>query len=68
VATGSGPGAVPDGGQCEPVLRLWGPPNAKSSEVYATYLIVDMYAKAVPGTKPEESLKQAEIELKKVYG
>ena len=31
------------------------------------YIIVDMYAKAVQGTKAEDAVKWAEGELKKIY-
>jgi multiple sugar transport system substrate-binding protein len=31
------------------------------------YIITDMYAKAVQGMAPEESVKWAEGELKKIY-
>jgi hypothetical protein len=31
------------------------------------YVITDMFAKAVQGMKPEEAVKWAESELKKVY-
>jgi len=44
-----------------------GPPNAKAAEVWSKYIITDMYAKAVQGMAPEESVKWAEAELKKVY-
>jgi len=45
-----------------------GPANAKAAEVLSKYIITDMYAKAVQGTSPEEAVKWAEAELKKVYG
>jgi multiple sugar transport system substrate-binding protein len=45
-----------------------GPPNAKASEVQTKYIITDMYAKAIQGMAPEESVKWAEGELKKIYG
>ena len=45
-----------------------GPPSAKASEVYSKYVIIDMYAKAIQGMAPEESVKWAEGELRKVYG
>ena len=43
------------------------PPNAKASEVYSKYIIIDMYAKAIQGMPAEESVKWAEAELKKIY-
>jgi multiple sugar transport system substrate-binding protein len=52
-------------------LRLFGhagPANAKASEAYSKYIVIDMYAKALQGMPAEESVKWAEGELKKVYG
>ena len=50
---------------------LWpgyaGPPSRKASEAMAKYIIVDMFAKAIQGTKPEDALKWATDELKKIY-
>ena len=45
-----------------------GLPNAKAQEGLSKYIITDMYAKAVQGMPPEESVKWAESELKKIYG
>jgi len=44
-----------------------GPPDAKAAEGLTKYIITDMYAKAVQGMPPEEAVKWAEAELKKVY-
>src|SRR5437899_3114895 len=44
-----------------------GPASAKATEAYTKYVIVDMYAKAVQGTKAEDAVKWAEGELKKIY-
>jgi multiple sugar transport system substrate-binding protein len=44
-----------------------GPATAKATEAYTKYIIVDMYAKAVQGTKAEDAVKWAEGELKKIY-
>ena len=44
-----------------------GPASGKATEAYTKYIIVDMYAKAVQGTKAEEAVKWAESELKKIY-
>ena len=41
--------------------------NAKASEAYSKYIIIDMYAKAIQGMPAEESVKWAESELKKIY-
>jgi multiple sugar transport system substrate-binding protein len=45
-----------------------GPAGVKSSEVVAKYIMVDMFAKALQGTSPEESLAWATGELKRIYG
>jgi len=44
-----------------------GPASAKATESYTKYILVDMYAKAVSGTKAEDSVTWAEGELKKIY-
>jgi ABC-type glycerol-3-phosphate transport system substrate-binding protein len=44
-----------------------GPPNRKAAEVVTKYIIVDMYAKAIQGMAPEESVKWAHDELVKIY-
>ena len=44
-----------------------GPASAKATEAYTKYIIVDMYAKAVQGTKAEDAVTWAEGELKKIY-
>ncbi len=64
----------------DPKLTIWreiikdarhlgyaGPPSAKASEVLAKYIIVDMFAKAIQGAKPEDALAWATGELKKIY-
>jgi multiple sugar transport system substrate-binding protein len=50
------------------VFGYAGPPSARASEAYSKYVIVDMYAKAIQGMPPEEAVKWAEGELKKIYG
>jgi multiple sugar transport system substrate-binding protein len=35
--------------------------------VYSKYIIVDMFAKAAQGMKPEDAVKWAETELRKIY-
>ncbi|MBV9860146.1 MAG: extracellular solute-binding protein [Alphaproteobacteria bacterium] len=45
-----------------------GPPNQKAAEVRTKYIIVDMYAKAIQGAAPEDTVKWAHDELTKVYG
>ena len=44
-----------------------GPPNRKASEAVVKYILVDMYAQAIRGMKPEDAAKWAEAELKKAY-
>jgi multiple sugar transport system substrate-binding protein len=39
----------------------------KAAEVLTKYIITDMYAKAVQGATAEDSVKWAEVELKKIY-
>jgi ABC-type glycerol-3-phosphate transport system substrate-binding protein len=45
-----------------------GPPSRKASEALVKYILVDMYAQAIKGMKPEDAAKWADGELKKVYG
>ncbi|HZT86470.1 MAG TPA: extracellular solute-binding protein [Stellaceae bacterium] len=45
-----------------------GPPSQKAAEVRTKYIIVDMYAKAIQGMAPEDSVKWAHGELVKIYG
>jgi multiple sugar transport system substrate-binding protein len=44
-----------------------GPPNQKAAEARTKYVIVDMYAKAIQGMAPEDSVKWAHDELVKIY-
>ena len=44
-----------------------GPSTGKATEAFSKYIVVDMYAKAVQGMKPEDAVKWAEGELKKIY-
>ena len=48
-------------------LGYAGPPSAKATLVYTKYIITDMYAKAVQGMTPEDAVRWAEGELKRVY-
>jgi multiple sugar transport system substrate-binding protein len=45
-----------------------GPYDRKASEVWAKYIIVDVFAKVVKGEAPKGVLEWAERELKNVYG
>ena len=49
------------------MLGYPGPASGKATEAYTKYIIVDMYAKAVQGAKPEDAVSWAEGELKKIY-
>ena len=44
-----------------------GPPGRKATEVLSKYIIVDMFAKAIQGLKPEDAVAWAAGELKKIY-
>ena len=44
-----------------------GPSTAKATEAFTKYIVTDMYAKAVQGMKPEDAVKWADGELKKIY-
>ena len=44
-----------------------GPSTRKATEVFTKYIVTDMYAKAVQGTKPEDGVKWADQELRKIY-
>ena len=46
-----------------------GPPGRKATEVLSKYIIVDMFARSHPGhASPEDAVKWAAGELRKVYG
>jgi len=49
------------------MLGYPGPATAKATETYTKYIIVDMFAKGVQGTKAEDAVRWAEAELKKIY-
>jgi multiple sugar transport system substrate-binding protein len=49
------------------VIGFAGPPNAKATEAYSKYIVVDMFAKGVQGPA-EAAVKWASEELKKIYG
>ena len=44
-----------------------GPPGRKATEVLTKYIVVDMFAKAIQGTAPEDAVKWAHDELVKIY-
>jgi multiple sugar transport system substrate-binding protein len=50
-------------------LGYSGAPTPKTNEVFAKYVVVNMFARAaVQGMDPAESVKQAEAEMKAIYG
>jgi multiple sugar transport system substrate-binding protein len=55
---------IPETGR---LMGYAGPPGRASAEAQTKYIIVDMYAKAVQGTAPEDSVKWAHGELVKIY-
>ena len=44
-----------------------GPSGRAATEALSKFIMVDMYAKAIQGMAPEEAVKWAESELKKIY-
>jgi multiple sugar transport system substrate-binding protein len=44
-----------------------GPASRKAAEAWSKHIIVDMFAKAVQGMAPQDAIKWASGELKKVY-
>jgi multiple sugar transport system substrate-binding protein len=44
-----------------------GPAGRKATEVLSKYIIVDMFAKAIQGMKPEDAVAWAAGELGKIY-
>jgi multiple sugar transport system substrate-binding protein len=44
-----------------------GPPGRKATEALSKYIIVDMFAKAIQGMKPEDAVAWAAGELRKIY-
>src|SRR6266849_2942808 len=56
-------------GKIARALGYAGPPTAQTNEVFAKYVIVNMFARAaVQGMPAEDSVKQAEAEMKQIYG
>jgi multiple sugar transport system substrate-binding protein len=49
------------------VFGYAGPPSRQASEAYSKYIVTNMYAKAVQGMSPEDAVRWAEAELKKIY-
>ena len=44
-----------------------GAPSRKASEALTKYIVLDMFAKAIQGATPEDALKWATEELRKIY-
>jgi multiple sugar transport system substrate-binding protein len=44
-----------------------GPPGRKATEALSKYIIVDMFARSLQGAAPEDAVKWAAAELKKIY-
>ena len=44
-----------------------GPPGRRATEGLTKFIIVDMFAKAIQGTPPEDAVKWAAGELRKIY-
>jgi multiple sugar transport system substrate-binding protein len=44
-----------------------GPASRKAAQAWSKYIIVDMFAKAIQGTPPQEAIKWASSELKQIY-
>jgi multiple sugar transport system substrate-binding protein len=42
-------------------------PSPKVQESFSKYIVVNMFARAVQGTSPEDSVKQAEVEMKQIF-
>jgi multiple sugar transport system substrate-binding protein len=56
-------------GKIARALGYAGQPTTHTNEVFARYVVVNMFARAaVQGMPPEESVKQAEAEMKQIYG
>ena len=75
-----GVGERSDVGQARPAAQVFrtaaratrlfgyaGPSTAKATEAFTKYIITDMYAKGVQGTKAEDAVKWAGTELKTIY-
>jgi hypothetical protein len=44
-----------------------GPPSAAASESQTSFVLVDMFAKAMTGSTPQQAISWAEGELKRIY-
>ena len=55
-------------GKIARALGYAGSPSPKVQESFSKYIVVNMFARAVQGTSPEDSVKQAEAEMKQIFG
>ncbi len=44
-----------------------GPPGRKATEAMSKYIMVDMFAKAIQGMRPEDAVARAAAEMTKIY-
>ena len=56
-----------DVGQYAATVGYPGPPTSAAGQVNNTYVIPNMFAKAVSGAKPEQAIAAAEQEIKNIY-
>src|SRR5262245_48680172 len=45
-----------------------GPPGRRATEALSKFILVDMFAKSIQGMPPEDAVKWADGELKRIYG
>jgi multiple sugar transport system substrate-binding protein len=45
-----------------------GPPGRKATEALSKFILVDMFAKSIQGMPPEDAVKWADGELRRIYG
>jgi hypothetical protein len=56
-------------GKIARALGYAGQPTVQTNQVFAQYVVVNMFSRAaVQGMDPAESIKQAEQEMKQIYG
>jgi multiple sugar transport system substrate-binding protein len=55
-------------GKIARALGYEGQPTGRTNEVFAKYVVVNMFSRAVQGTSPEDSVKRAEAEMSQIYG
>ncbi len=56
-----------DVGQYAATVGYPGPPTAAAGQVNNTYVVPNMFAKAVSGSKPEEAIAEAERQIRDIY-